>query len=47
MGDGRLRVVVAHGGSTVSFFSLPRIHVVDTNYTIRNGSIKTTNERAG
>ena len=30
MGEGRLREVVAHIGSTVLLFSLPTIYVVDT-----------------
>lgn len=45
MGEGRLREVVAHIGSTVLLFSLPRIHLVDTSLTIRNGSINKLESR--
>ena len=45
MGEGRLREVVAHGGSTVLLFSLRRIHVVDSSITIRNGSINKLESR--
>ena len=45
MGKGRSREVVADGGSTVLLFSLPKIHVVDTTSTIRNGSINKLESR--
>lgn len=45
MGKGRLREVVADIGSTVLLFSLPRIHVVDTSFTMTNGSINKLESR--